>query len=53
MSPTIRGAGGKVLTGRKGGRLSSNHNAPGLRVKSGLKAGRIALNHSARPTVRS
>jgi hypothetical protein len=45
----MSGAGVKVKTGVKGGKLATNHNGAGLKVKTGLKAGRIAMNHSARP----
>jgi hypothetical protein len=44
-----KGAGLKVATGLKGGRIAANHNPTavvGLRVKTALKAGKLSSNHN-------
>ena len=44
-----KGAGLKVSTALKAGRIAANHNRTvlvGLKVKTALKAGRLSANHN-------
>jgi len=45
----VKGAGLKVASAIRAGRLSGNHNRTvlvGLKVKTSLKAGRLSANHN-------